>query len=140
MIGEPVKSLCESRHALASNPHDATAWELSGVATQSLGESYLPEAVEAYNQALARDDQNPDTWSNFAAALYDLERHHEALDAINRALQLDDSMSYRWNLHGDILTWLGDKASASVSYARAFEIDKRMVDAWNIKVGPSTLQ
>ncbi|MGI0149468.1 MAG: tetratricopeptide repeat protein [Thermoplasmata archaeon] len=55
-------------------------------------------ALLRYEQALQREDRNPDAWTGKGVALQQLERYREALEAYNRALSLkpDHALAQKW--------------------------------------------
>jgi tetratricopeptide (TPR) repeat protein len=55
-------------------------------------------ALLRYEQALQREERNPDAWTGKGVALQQLERYREALDAYDRALALkpDHKLAAKW--------------------------------------------
>lgn len=55
-------------------------------------------ALLRYEQAVQKDDRNPDAWTGKGVALQQLERYREALDAYDRALALkpDHALAAKW--------------------------------------------
>jgi len=57
-------------------------------------------ALLRYEQAIQRDDRNPDAWTGKGVALQQLERYLEALEAFDRALSLkpDHALAQKWRV------------------------------------------
>jgi Flp pilus assembly protein TadD len=69
-------------------------------------------ALEAFEQALAREPDEPAIHTNRASILLQLGREEEAQAEVARALELDPAHAAAWNLRGVFAERRGDPAGA----------------------------
>ena len=81
------EGLYNAENAIQENPNFAPAWATKGLALQGQGE--YDSALEAFDQAVNLDSQNPYLWNNRGVCLYHMGQEELALASFNRALQID---------------------------------------------------
>ena len=69
------------------NHNDAARCNNKGIALHNL--KHYEEAIQAYDRALAFDQNYSGAWCNKGRALYDLKRYEEAIQAYDRELAID---------------------------------------------------
>lgn len=128
----PVLSWAEFREVqdlLVPTPASATDHFNRAMALQR--SSSLPEAVAAYEQALALQPAFGDAWNNLGVALFTSGRLPEAIRAYQEALAIDQHDAVAWyNLglaHKGLRQW--DQAAAC--YRRAIQEREGYPQAWN---------
>jgi tetratricopeptide (TPR) repeat protein len=87
-----------------------------------LGLGRLPEALNAYDQAMAHGE-SARTWVNRGNALSRLERYSEALDAYERALALDSNNVRAWTGKGIALYRMRRLDDFLAAYERVRDLD-----------------
>jgi predicted TPR repeat methyltransferase len=89
------------------------------------------QALEALEQALAKDPDATDALQHRAVALGMLGRHEAALDAWAHALRLRPGHGPTWVLHGETLQQLDRHEEALASYDAALSHDPALGMAWS---------
>ena len=54
-----------------------------------LGDGKFEEALSCFEQALLKDQNDPDLWNNKGVALRSLGRYDEAIECFNKSLEID---------------------------------------------------
>lgn len=80
----------------------------------ALGDSYyrrskLPEAVAAYEAALARDANIPEVWARYGATLFNTGRYQDALNACGNSIKLRAGFAEPWLCQGLAYAFTGDR-------------------------------
>jgi len=113
---------------LALDPDHAGAYLELGNLQQAC--YLLPEAVESYRCALARNVPNAaDAWSNLGAVLADLARFDEAEAAFAESFALKPDSSSAWCNRGVLEEKRGLFEQAAAAYRRAAELDPSSFEA-----------
>jgi len=87
-------------------------------------------AIGAYEAAIALDRQDAETWANYSATLWLLNRYESALNAVEQAIFLEPTLTPAWLNRGAILVALGQYPAAQQSYERAIALDDQNAFAW----------
>ncbi len=95
-----------------------------------LARGRIPEAVQAFEDAVARWPQVASLHSNLGQCLCDLKRYPEAEAACLRALELDPEMAEAWSTLGNVLVGRREHAEAEIAYRRAVELRPHMAGGW----------
>lgn len=115
---------------LRTQPHNAEALHLLGVATEGLGNSQ--QGIELMEQALAIDPGLASAHLNRANALKRVGRYQDALAGYTAALQLKPDYPMAHSNRGATLETQGRYTEAMAAYDQALELDPTYADArWN---------
>ena len=114
--------------ALAVDPGLLPARSNLGLALLARGR--IPEAAQAFEDAIARAPEVASLYSNLGQCLCDLKRYAEAQAACVRALELDPQMAEAWSTLGNVLVGQRQHAQAEVAYRRAVELRPHMAGGW----------
>lgn len=101
---------------------------LEGVALHE--QAKYSEAVEKFDQCLAKDSQNVEAWYNRGNSLVSLEKYEEAITSYDQAILFKPNYHEAWNNRGVSLAYLGLHEEAIASYDRAIEIRPDEHGAW----------
>lgn len=108
-------------------PHTAEEWFEMGCAHEDSGR--LPEAAQAYRQALAAGGPDKEAAFNLANVLYASGRKEQAVERYRQAVEIDHTFVAAWNNLGNVLTELGERDEAEAAFEKALEIDPANGDA-----------
>ena len=114
--------------AIAVEPGLIAARSNLGLALLARGR--IPEAVQAFEDALARAPQIASLHSNLGQCLCDLRRYAEAEAACRRALELEPEMAEAWSTLGNVLVGERRHVEAEAAYRRAVELRPQMAGGW----------
>jgi len=98
-----------------------------GIARATAGR--IPEAIQAFESALAADPGNALAWQNIGLTQVQHDRPGEALAAFDRAFALNDRLPRAWNGRGVALERLGRHEEALESWKRAVSLDPQQFEA-----------
>ena len=87
------------------------------------------DALEAADQVLKLEPNDPDAWLHRAEALAQMARHEEALESFRQAGE-SGRKALPWYRHGQVLQDLQRDEEALQSYERAVAIDPAFAPAW----------
>jgi Flp pilus assembly protein TadD len=127
--GQLDRAAAAYRAILASDPRQAQAWHLLGVAAHQQGRH--AEAVAHIRQAIAIDSGQYTFHVNLATALTHLEQVDDAIAAQREAVRLKPEHP---QLHNDLGILLANRMQldeAAASFRRATELDANLAAAWN---------
>jgi tetratricopeptide (TPR) repeat protein len=88
------------------------------------------KALDAYEEALARDADHVPAWNGKGNALHDLDKPQKALDAYEEALARDADIVPAWNGKGNALHDLDEPRKALKAYRQCIRIDPHYSSAW----------
>ncbi len=114
--------------AIAVDPGLLPARSNLGLALLARGRT--PEAVQAFQDAIARWPEVASLYSNLGQCLCDLKRYPEAEAACLRALELDPQMAEAWSTLGNVLVGRREHAEAEIAYRQAVELRPHMAGGW----------
>ena len=97
---------------------------------QYLGERQYAEAIETYDDLLAKDANYYQAWTNRGYALAGLEKHEEMLESCRTATLIEPTATYAWNCQGEALHNLQRDTEAIAIYDRALAIDDNDPVLW----------
>ena len=118
--GKPDQALALCREALAANPGDAQALNLTGIACFQTGKP--EEALDVLKTAVAFSPDDPEIRTNLGNVLAALGQIEEAEFAYQDALKADPEYGEAAFNHGVLLETTGRRADALTAYQRALEI------------------
>jgi tetratricopeptide (TPR) repeat protein len=98
-----------------------------GCALEQAG--HLPEAAEAYRQALYHGGPDAKVCFNLANVLYQLGQRGQAAERFRQAVELDHNLFEGWNNLGNVLVELGQVDEGLAAYRRALELQPTYADA-----------
>jgi tetratricopeptide (TPR) repeat protein len=111
------------RESLRLAPKYAPALRALGVVILNRGNT--PHALELFQQALAANELNPETYYDMATAYFRSGKLSEALDMANRALILEEEDARYYSLLGDIHSKMKRPAEARSAIQRAAQLQSR---------------
>ena len=114
--------------AIAVDPALLAARSNLGLALLARGR--IPEAVQAFEDAIARWPEVASLYCNLGQCLCDLKRYPEAQTACLRALELDPDMAEAWSTLGNVLVGQREHRQAEIAYRRAVELRPLMAGGW----------
>ncbi len=114
--------------AIAVDPGLLAARSNLGLALLARGR--IPEAVQAFEEAVARWPEVASLYSNLGQCLCDLKRYAEAQAACLRALELDPELAEAWSTLGNVLVGQREHDQAEIAYRRAVELRPQMAGGW----------
>jgi predicted TPR repeat methyltransferase len=90
----------------------------------------LPEALDAFSNALAINPANPETWNNRGTVFNDLARYEEAINDFDKSIALQaDFVGALYNKSKSLLL-SGRHAEASAVLDRALMVKPDLAEAW----------
>jgi tetratricopeptide (TPR) repeat protein len=89
----------------------------------------LPEAAQAYREALLASGPHPDVCFNLANVLYALGQKEQAAERYYQALELDNHFAEAWNNLGNALAELGRTEGAMRAFQHALKENPEMSSA-----------
>jgi tetratricopeptide (TPR) repeat protein len=89
----------------------------------------LPDAEQAYRQALLLGGPNAETCFNLANVLYALGRKEQAAERFRQVVEIDSGFVEAWNNLGTVLSDLGQQEEATQTFLRSLELDPLYADA-----------
>jgi len=114
---------------LQSDPSNAGAWHLAGVAAHQCGRSR--DALNYIQRAIELDPRNAEFYSNLTSVLRSRGHHDTALEVVEKALQIDPQMPAAWYQHGSLLLDLNRPQPAIESLLLALEHGHAAASVWN---------
>lgn len=108
--------------ASADNPAEV-AMALSKKADDFVAQGKYMEAIELYNEAIAKDPYSSTTWNRLGKAEMNVGRYPDAVAAFQKALELDPYYSAAWKNKGDALHAQEKYQAAIEAYDRALAIN-----------------
>jgi Flp pilus assembly protein TadD len=125
--GRPADALPHVQKATELKPESYEVWRVLGTVHGQLGQN--EEALEAYRQALIRNDKDAWSMNNFGLVLIQQGLYEDALQPLARAVELVPlSPVFRNNL-GSALERSGYLGSAKIAFGMAVEADSGYVKA-----------
>ncbi|NEP56288.1 MAG: tetratricopeptide repeat protein [Symploca sp. SIO2G7] len=122
-----IKELLEEKHLFISRRKEL----LLELATLLSAAQQYTAAVSSYDQALAIQPDNYQTWHYRGLALENLGRYEEAIASYNQAQRLNPYHCSCWSHRGDVLNKLGRYEEAVASYDQALAIQPDYHNAWH---------
>jgi arylsulfatase A-like enzyme/Flp pilus assembly protein TadD len=98
-----------------------------GIARATAGR--VPEAIRAFQSALAVDPGNALAWQNIGLTDVQHDRAADALAAFDKAFAINDRLPRAWNGRGVALEQLGRHDEALEAWKRAVTLDPQQFDA-----------
>jgi choline-sulfatase len=98
-----------------------------GIARATAGR--VPEAIRAFESALAADPGNALAWQNIGLTQVQHDRPGEALAAFDKAFAINDRLPRAWNGRGVALERLGRHDEALDAWKRAVSLDSQQFEA-----------
>jgi arylsulfatase A-like enzyme/Flp pilus assembly protein TadD len=98
-----------------------------GIARATAGR--VPEAIAAFESALAADPGNAIAWQNIGLTYVQHDRPAEAVSAFQKAFAINDRLPRAWNGLGAALERLGRHAEALDCWQRAIALDPQQFEA-----------
>jgi tetratricopeptide (TPR) repeat protein len=121
--------------AVSFFPAPVTAYEVNAVAAYNNGVNLIAsgnysEAIQAFDQAVAREPSYFEAWNEKADALNRAKQYDDALASSDQALALNPDYVKSWINHGYILYNLGRYDEELQAYEHAIQIDPASAEAW----------
>ncbi len=113
---------------LQKSPDSLEGWYNLGYAYMELDR--IEDAVKAFDEALAIDNQIFEIWFNKANALYDLADFKAAKECYEKALEIDPDDPEAWNNLGNCYSRLAEGQKALEAYTRAVALDSNYAEAF----------
>jgi tetratricopeptide (TPR) repeat protein len=114
---------------LASEPHNADAHHLLGMATLVQGQ--VPRAVSHFEQAVRQNEQSAVYRHHLGVALSAAGRKAEAIEMLRKALAIEPHSAAIHNDLAGVLRDMHQLAEAEVCFREAIRLDPRLVEAHN---------
>jgi len=114
---------------VTTNELNHPAWLNLGLARYELHQ--YPEALTAYDRALAIQPDYAEAWTNRGTALQALQQYELSLAAYDQALQFKPDLADAWSNRGSTLHELKQYEQAVASYDKAICIDPQFAQAWS---------
>jgi Tfp pilus assembly protein PilF len=121
--GKTEEALAEFDHAIALDPHNASALYSRGMLYQ--GEKQHESAIDDFTAANGLTPQRAEPLLGRAVSYLALDKVREAAADLDEAAQADPQNGQIWTTRGLAYERLGDKAKAADCYARALGIRPR---------------
>lgn len=115
----------------STDPNTPEGWIEKGSTYYNDGK--YPEALDAFNSAIAEDSSNKFAWSWRGDTLDEMNREQEALDAYARALSIDPNYAIGWSNKGYVLIKLGKYQESLEAYHFAIANDPNNDISWSGK-------
>ena len=96
------------------------------------GQGDYEEAIEAYDESLRLDSENPVTWSNKGTHSSNQRRYDEAIQAFDEVIRIDPELASAWSYKGGALHELGEYDEAIVALDQAI-VQRRMARSGALK-------
>lgn len=138
-----LEALNERNGVLAEMKGDAPTLEphppgaAPGLAETWLGRGYsyvmagrFPEALAAYQQAVAIKPDLAEAWLDLGNVLTELERLAEGLDAYGRSIELKPELAGAWLGRGNVFTKLKRHAEALAAFDEALALKPDLAEVW----------
>jgi len=107
---------------------EARRFYAEGISLSEQGNHEL--ALEAYEQSLLHDRQNPQAWYNKGTTLGFLARYSESLQALEQAIRLNDEYFEAWHNKGVALGRLHKVEDAIESFEQALKLNPTNSGTW----------
>lgn len=120
LIDLSVFSLILEEYALASDFGHASNFDL---AVQLLSAGQLVEALERFDEALAREPESAKAWLGRGVVMALLEKENDALESFEKALAIDPHNAEAWYNLANALVKMGRFEEALQGYNRAVEMN-----------------
>ena len=127
--GEIAQAEQCGRQALAIDAGHADSLHLMGLLCVVAGQNDL--AIAWFAQAISRNPDVADYFSNLATALVNLGRCDEAIKSLDRALVLKPDWAELWHRMGQLLQQQDRADEAGLCFDRALEVGPRYLEAAN---------
>ena len=128
-LGRPVDAVAALRQSIArALPGDAQTWIALSIALSELRRH--PEAIEAAENALKADPENPEAKFWLAVQLKDGGRAAEAVAIASGLLASRPADPAAWRVNGFALAILGKRTEAIRSFEKSLELDPRQGKVW----------
>ena len=114
--------------AVAVDPALLAARSNLGLALLARGR--IPEAAQAFEDAIVRAPDVASLHSNLGQCLADLQRYPEAEAACRRAIDLSPELAEAWSTLGNVLVGLRRNGEAEAAYRRAVELAPQLAGGW----------
>jgi tetratricopeptide (TPR) repeat protein len=115
------------RFSVGQNPTSAEEWFELACEHEDAGR--LPQAVEAYRQALLAGGPDRDACFNLANVLYAMDQKLQAVERYYQALELDRTFAEAWVNLGVVLRELKRRSDAQTAFETALKVDPKHADA-----------
>ncbi len=115
------------RDLVEKHPDSLEGWYNLGIALTEAGK--LDEAEEAYDEALAIDNQVFEIWFNKGNVLYELGDFKKAKECYEKALELDTDDAEAWNNLGNTYSRLTEGQKAIEAYTKAVALRPNYAEA-----------
>src|SRR5262249_46051 len=115
--------------AVEMTPPARTGDQWFDLAREHESNSRLPQAADAYREALLLDGPHPDVCFNLANVLYAMDQKEQAIERYYQALELDPRFAQAWNNLGNVLADLGKTKKAKETFRRAIQVDPTLASA-----------
>ncbi|MFN7973528.1 MAG: sulfatase-like hydrolase/transferase [Acidobacteriota bacterium] len=119
ILGLYDRALDALEECKALRPNMAPAWDLEGQI--KMAQRNAPDAVKAFEQAVALEPRKPDTLRELAAALAAASRPSDAVPLLQEAIRLDDHDAMGYQQLGRVLADLGKTEEAQQAFQHALD-------------------
>jgi protein O-GlcNAc transferase len=126
-VGKQAEAIPYFQQAIREQPDSYIAW--TNLSEAQLETEHFAEALQAADQALARNLQYAPAWIMKACALNNLNRPEEAIAACNKALSYDPNLASAHTYKGRILANQERDQEALAEFDQALMIDSTSADA-----------
>jgi tetratricopeptide (TPR) repeat protein len=128
-LGNPAEAVRLYRRAVQSDPGNADAWCLLGIALRAAGDA--EQAVASHRESLRLRPHFVEAWNNLGNALVDQGKLEEAVTAFEQVLRLRPDFAEAHNNLGAALRHQGQWAAAVARYQQALRLRPDYPDAHN---------
>jgi tetratricopeptide (TPR) repeat protein len=118
----------ELRTFLEKNPESIEGWYNLGYALSEIDEN--EDAVKAYDEALAIDNNIFEIWFNKGSVLYEERDFEKAKECYEKALELNPDDPEAWNNLGNCYSRLAEGKKAIEAYTRAVALKPDYAEAF----------
>jgi tetratricopeptide (TPR) repeat protein len=133
--GRYDESIKRYDNALKTDPKDAIAWSLKGLALLNLTDlAKYDEAITCFDKAVQIRPDFDVAWNYKGMALYHLKRYDEAITCFDKVIQIRPDFVEAWNYYkGMTLAALAKYDESITCFDKVIQIRPDFVEAWNYK-------
>jgi len=121
MLGKPLEAVSFLETHIDNDPYSETAWHQLG--RQYLSLDRLPEALRAFDLAIAIDEDFVGAYIERAKVLEQQNRHQEAIDNYLITTELEDPTPFAYTRIAACFESLNNPVKAHAFYLKAYELD-----------------
>lgn len=114
------EAIASCEHAIQTNPNDALAWLMRGMALENL--QHYTSAASSYDKVVQIQPDDHLAWFKRGGVLVNLQRYEEAVASYEQVVRIQPDNCWAWHDRGQALECLQQLEEAMTSYHKALEL------------------